>query len=96
MSSLLTPLDQDLGQMELSDDKKRVLFTASKAKAKMTFSEGLYELDLATKEVKTLLEEGTWSLGNAFYWDGDVAVLASIQELGINQNTSWLSFKTAS
>lgn len=84
---LLSDKDLSIGHFDLNEEKTKVVYTGMVRKQKMGFKPALFELDLESGETKTLVEEGKYQLALPFYWDEDIAILATDgAELGINQN----------
>lgn len=83
---LLTPEDLDVGQFDVNEAKTKAVYTGMIRRPKMRLKQALFELDLANETSKCLVEEGKYQLAFAFYWDDDIAVLATDEaEFGINQ-----------
>ncbi len=72
----------------------KILYFSHLFEGMMERTNGLYEYDLASGEVSTLVEDGHWSFGIAEYLGDSILCTASdMQSYGINENKSFYLVK---
>lgn len=97
----LTPiseLDQDVKEMRFDPPKNKMLVRindrSSTRKNRASLCDDLYELDLASLEMKAIYDKRDLQIGPAFYWQGKIFALASdMKDFGLNQNYQLYSWQ---
>ena len=83
----LTPETMDVGRVRLSDDGRRALLTGADYEDVMPQTTGVWELDLETRELRSVLPQGqyTWSCAAPF-GDGILLTGTDMKRYGLNEN----------
>ncbi len=85
--------EKDSARYAAKKDSK-ILYFSHLFEGMMERCNGLYEYDLASGEVSTLVEDGHWSFGMAEYLGDSILCTASdMQSYGINENKSFYLVK---